>query len=128
MESKFKPGNKVRVINYGHIIWTRKDAWPDLAQWKADYLTIEAEFWYRKPLNNPIKPKEKPDHVVKEDEEIYYHDIKHSLIGKEGIVKGSYADIYGLISTPTERDYHRYHVDGITGKCAWYNEDQLELI
>lgn len=88
----FKSGDKVRIINYGHIMFMRKD---------DEY---------------------KPDNILFENEYIYRIDMMPQIVGKEGIIKGSYFDLYGN----GRKD--EYCIEGIPGKTSWYNQAQLEPI
>ena len=85
MESKFKAGDKVKVINYGHLYYSSTEGIKDASPY---------------------------------------------IVGQKGIVRGSYFDLFPTfcVNDTTDRNKHIYDVDGIPRKCAWYNEDQLELI
>lgn len=132
IEQKFKKGDRVRIINYGHSTWYAKgEQWEAMAKADADFKNIEFEFWTGEIPKIPHLPKEKPDNILFEDENIWTVDIKPNLVGKEGIVEGSYADlseIKGWGSTRDERNQKQYSIKGIKEKSAWYDEQQLELI
>lgn len=87
---KFKAGDRVRIVKYGHLI-----------------------FSFEKGEEKAI-------------------DIRPEYVGKEATVVGSYFDLYrkgySKEDPNMERDRKQYHLDGILGKEAWWNEGQLELI
>lgn len=91
-EQKFKPGDRVRIVGYGHPIW---------------------QFVEGKTTTMDMSP---------------------DLVGKEGVIKGSYADFIESGDhrfrggSRNEENQSQYHVEGIPEKCAWYDEQQLELI
>ena len=85
--SKFKVGDKVKVVNYGHLIW----------------MSDEMANLMREPKPIPSKGE-------------YAYDLNPSVVGKGGVVKG--VDSKG----------YSYALDGIAGKTAWFEEDQLELV
>jgi len=102
---KFKAGDKVRIIGYGHPLFYCKEG-------------------YKKAYE-----EDKPDNILKEDESFWWVDMKPELVGKEGIVKGSYEDLYGTRHIEArEKPKPVYSIYGIEGKSSWYNEEQLELI
>jgi hypothetical protein len=133
-EQKFKPGDRVRVIKYGHPIWISKAMWTDMAQAEAHFKEAEYELWSGSPPETPIQPKEKPDNILSEDGNIWTVDMRPEIVGREGIVKGSYADMIEsgdpryAGGSRDERNQSTYIVDGIPEKSAWYDEQQLELI
>jgi len=57
MEAKFSPGDKVRIINYGHPIWVSK--------------------------NSEFKPGWP---IISEDENIIHYDSLPEIVGKEGVI------------------------------------------
>ncbi len=73
---KYKTGDKVRIVNYGHRIFSNMNG-------KFEIIDISAE-----------------------------------LVGMEGIIKE------GKVT----QDRPSYVLDGIPNKCAWYDEEQLEMI
>jgi len=60
--AKFKIGQKVRVIKYGHPIWHNK--------------TTQS---LKEGLSFP---------VIKEDDEMIWYDINSELVGKTGVIDG----------------------------------------
>jgi hypothetical protein len=95
---KYKEGDKLKVINYGHPIWSSKKEWQ-----KA----------HESGLAN-----EKPSNIIYETEDYYVWDMTPSVIGQSGIVKTAMVT-HGVPA---------YSIDGIKGKSAWYDEQQLELV
>lgn len=128
MESKFKPGDKVIVKGYGAPYWISKENYKDMAKAEAAWSTTQRQLRYGQAYP-PAMPKEKPDNIISEDETTWICDMLPDIVGKLGIVKGCYADLYGhqLMGGPKEADYKTYSVDGIPSKSAWYDENQLEL-
>lgn len=59
-EPKYSIGNKVKIINYGHLIWQSKD---------SQQLDLNLKF--------PI---------IYEDDEDKYLDMTSSIVGKEGVI------------------------------------------
>lgn len=87
--NKYKIGDKVRIVNYGHLI----------------YESSKNE--------NPLKFK-----TISDDGNIRIMDMLPEIVGKEGVIV-DISETQGEVS---------YAIDGIVGKHAWYNEDQIELI
>jgi len=92
MKPKFKIGDRVKVINYGHLIWS---SYPN-PRWvlhSRHYTGISTT-----------------------GKRLYYnmYDMSPELVGRIGVVSD--------ISNNT------YAIEGIPGKCAWYNEDQLRKL
>jgi hypothetical protein len=86
---KFKIGDAVKVVKYGHLIWEPKD--------------------WEKSDNYPI---------VSEGDIWRCIDISPSEVGKLGIVN----QVSMVQNIPT------YSLSKPTGKLAWFDEGQLELI
>ena len=130
MESKFKPGDKVRIVGYGSPHYVAKSDYPESSKYFAR-MQHEMEsmlMWGVKPSEEELDKvvgQEKPNNIIREEANGWWCDLSPSLVGQEGVVKGSYAHLYGA---STDADYHSYHVDGIKQKCAWYKEYQLELV
>lgn len=109
----FKVGDKVRVIKYGHPIYTNKDTYYKM----QEYFHTQPSFieilmgWEHKPTSYSKTP---PKYIIWEDENTFTLDMSPEIVGKEGVIDG----ILG----------GKYSVYGIKEKHAWYNEEQLELI
>lgn len=104
MESKFKEKDKVKIIKYGHTAWVHKSEWQKY---------LDAGFTF----------DQKPKHLLGEyptetDDIIYWYDTMPELVGKEGVV-----DEVSLVQGKYE-----YSLTNISGKLAWYDEGQLELV
>jgi len=69
MENKFKVGDKVKVINYGHLIWQNKTNQDLERQFHKEH-----GFTY----------KELP--VLSDDGKTQWLDLSPELVGKEGVV------------------------------------------
>jgi len=99
--SKFKKGDKVRIINYGHLYWENK--------------SIRNEYFKQLIVDTLI-----PKNIVKETDDIYWCDLRPELVGKEAIIETiSFTNTipnYGLYFT----ERHSY--------SSWYSENQLELV
>jgi hypothetical protein len=111
---KFKPGDKVRIVKYGHPIFYKKEGYYKM----MEYLHYEPSFFellmgIEHPVREPYV-QTPPSHLIWEDENYFTKDISPELVGQEGTI----AEYYG----------GSYSIDGIPGKHAWYDEEQLELI
>lgn len=98
-EPKFKVGDKVKVVNYGHAIWRSK---------KAESFAIENEsrfFGWNKPT------------VIQDDSDLQWIDIAPEIVGKKGVIE----------TVEVVQGKPQYAIKGIAGKHSWYNESQLEL-
>lgn len=78
--SKFKSGDKVKIILYGHLYWIFKK---------------EYGIYFKEGYASTKKPK----HIYKETEDVYLIDLQPELVGQKAIVdKTSEGDtIYKLI-------------------------------
>lgn len=102
MKVKFKIGDKVRVINYGHKMWMHKDV-----------------------INHPQWHKDTP--ILKEEENILWCDVEPSLVGKIGEIR-EVVQVKRISADGNEESVGQYSINGIPQKVAWYQEDQLELV
>ena len=120
-KTKFRIGDKVKIINYGSLIWCDKDTYRkgfaiNQAYEKA-YLkslltgSFEVEEYV---LDETIKPK----NLISEDEKYFYYDISPEVVGQIGIIS----------KCNKTQGIDQYSLEGIKGKCSWYNNNQLELI
>lgn len=129
---KFKKGDKVRIINYGHLSWFSSKNTKKNFDLLSEYLNKKLEhklLWGKDvPFNEP-EPKYLEDDST--DNPII-EDALPKLVGQIGVIRGSYFDLYGDNSLEDDdeklRQQKQYTVDGINGKSAWYNEEQLELV
>lgn len=130
MESKFKRGDRVRIVRYGSPHYIAKADYSESSKFYAR-LGHEMEsmlMWGVKPSKeelDKIVGQDVPNHIISEDEKGWWCDLHPKIVGQEGIVAGSYADLYGASK---DEDYRSYSIDGIPEKCAWYNEEQLEAV
>lgn len=97
-EPKYKAGDVVKVINYGHPAWVKK---------------LEHE----KMFNSGLAFSNVPKDIIFEQDDIYWYDQIPSIVGKTGTIK-HVTDTQGI---------PKYSIDGIHGKSAWYDEQQLEI-
>ena len=64
---KFKEGDKVTIVNYGHLLWIHK---------------AEQKRYFDAGLSDSDKPK----NIYKETEDIYWFDICPEQVGRRDIV------------------------------------------
>jgi len=112
---RFKVGDKVRVVKYGHPIFYNKNEYHKMQKYFHDEptlieLILDVEYKSTPYIKTP------PKNLISEDEYSYTVDMSPYLVGQVGVVVG-YSDIDGS-----------YSLSGISGKTAWYNEEQLELV
>lgn len=67
MKSKFKIGDKVKIINYGHILWESKES-------------------YKKHFEAGRYKTERPKNLISEDEDFFFIDIRPDILGQKGVV------------------------------------------
>jgi hypothetical protein len=94
-KQKYFRGNLLR-LKWGHKIWSAKS-----------------------------NRKERPEHVLSEDETVYFIDISPELMGKEVVIKGSYGDLYG--EAGSGGGYSVAFLDG-SNEVAWIEENQMDFI
>ena len=121
-----KVGDKVKVVKYGHLMWQNKENYQEISD---EYAKIGAK------LNNEIskllfgedtilvdiesvKGKSEPDNIYLDGGDVWWVDLRPELVGQEGVV-------CKVINTQGRL---QYAIDGIKGKHAWYNREQLEKI
>jgi hypothetical protein len=97
---KFKAGDRVRIVGYGHPIFFMKKGFKE--DWKKD----------------------QPDNIIQENETMWWVDMSPEEVGQEATVEGSYTDLYG--GKDKKPTYSLIRNNG--SKCAWFDEQQLELI
>jgi len=88
---KFAIGDKVRIVNYGHLIWQNKNF-----------------------NNEPMMAFP----LYTEDENCWWLDMSPDLVGQIGIIQ----------QATVTQGHSQYAIDGIKGKHAWYDDEQLEMI
>lgn len=103
MESKFKPGDRVKIVIYGHLIWINKRE------------TVKGV---------PVKP----EGVISENETTWFIDIRPELVGKEDTVRGSYNYLYGNKGQESEMIDRQKCQYCLIDSGAWFAEFQLEKI
>jgi hypothetical protein len=94
-KQKYFRGNLLR-LKWGHEIWSAK----------SNY-------------------KERPKHILAEDNTTYFIDISPELTGKEVVIKGSYGDLYG--EAGSGGGYSVAFLDG-SNEVSWISENQMEFI
>ena len=117
---KYKIGDNVKIVNYGHWVAFSKTDYPNwdllsrqlqqeefAAIWGLKIEDIEKE-------ELVLNPNAKPENIIAEDEFFYWVDINPGKIGTKDIVKDVKIN-QGIVN------YSLVH-------SAWYDEKQLELI
>jgi hypothetical protein len=56
--------------------------------------------------------------IISEDENTLVLDMSPEMVGQVGIIN----------TTSKTQGIDSYSLSGLKGKCAWYNNDQLELV
>jgi hypothetical protein len=132
--SKFKKGNKVRIIRYGHLQFyfdiESLNNFKNLER-KTNKKLENLLLWGDINVEEEDEDKDYSDLVLGKDKNGWLIiDNSPYLVGKEGIIKGSYFDLYGGTNDEKENNRRKseYSIIGIPGKSAWYDEEQLELI
>jgi hypothetical protein len=131
-ESRYKPLQKVRIVKYGHPYYVRKESYKEESKYYAR-IGVEIEhrlLWGTEPSEEVLRAivgEDKPQHIITETEDMWICDMSPELVGQEGTVQGSYAFLYGDEDSP-DKDFKQYSVNGIKGKNAWYDEEQLESV
>lgn len=131
--SKFKKGDRVKVVKYGHLTW-----YSDMGAINSFYnlgKKMHKDFnhvlLWGQASDSPI-PENDYSHVIfaKCENGGFYVDSNPDLVGKEGVIEGSHYDLYGKGKEydSMDRDSKQYSISEIAGKSAWYDENQLELI
>lgn len=125
VDRKLKVGDKVKVVEYGHLMFRYKKGYQE----ESDYFAkAQAEF------NNSmskvlfgehaifedvesVKGKPEPDNIYKDCGDMWWIDMSPGLVGQEGVI----------CKVTNTQGRLKYAVDGISGKYAWYDDKQLEL-
>lgn len=113
-------GDKVRIVNYGHLNYTAKNKYQEMSDYfaKIDYKR-DTKMWFNKDVTDEelekITGKAKPDNIISEDKNWWACDINPSLVGKEDIID----NVSNVQNIP------HYSLSKIG---AWYFESQLELV
>lgn len=93
-------GDKVKIINYGSLMWVHKEEWKRMIE--AGYATTE-----------------KPNNLLQEDDTMFIYDPRTEMIGKIGII---------IEKTIVQgRNQYALELEG-GNKVAWYFDNQLKLI
>lgn len=125
--SKFKQGDKVKIIKYGHLRW-----YSDMGALRLERglnkQMMDILIWGTEPPVEALKVDEKEDLssfvYSKDGDNSFYRDVNPEIVGKIGTVEGSYKDLYG---GEESRNDIIYSIKDIPTKTAWYDEEQLEL-
>tara|TARA_R110000822_G_scaffold67329_1_gene164009 strand:+ start:2191 stop:2778 length:588 start_codon:yes stop_codon:yes gene_type:complete len=126
VDRKLKVGDKVRVVEYGHLMFRYKKCYQEesdmFAKLQIDANNKMAEMLfgsdYLKEDSSNAKGNPEPDNIYKDCGDMWWIDINHSIVGQEGVV----------CEVTNTQGRLQYAVDGIKGKHAWYDEKQLELV
>lgn len=132
---KFKKGDKIRIIKYGHISWTTREGFKEMSLGTNRLgRSIEHMLMFGKEMTqeeiNKIEASE-IQNILSEKDGLIAYDLSPNLVGKEGVIVGSYADLSELNAWGTPRSEStekEYEIEGIPEKAAWWSENQLELI
>jgi len=124
MKNKFKVGDKVKIIKYGNIIFWNKQGYQEtvatLKKLNKDFMSL---MMFGEKIDSELPEidlEAKPDNILSENEYMWICDSHKDLVGQEGIVE--------KVSKTEGIKQYQYSLTGVTGKTAWYNEEQLEII
>lgn len=125
VDRKLKLGDKVKVVEYGHLMFRYKKGYQDesdmFAKWQIEANNEMAKMLFggdfEKEDSSIAKGKSEPDNIYKDCGDMWCIDMSPELVGQEGII----------CEVSNTQGRLQYAVDGIKGKHAWYNRGQLEL-
>ena len=100
LKTKFKVGDRIKIINYGYRHWESKKE--------------------RKRLFKLGQCNEKPANIIHEDKECYYIDSSPHLVGKEGIIA----------QVAVTSGFSKYDIWFLYKKSniAWFCDEQLKKV
>jgi hypothetical protein len=87
---------------------------------KVTIIKYGSLFWQNKEEIKLIEKnygKQSTNNIIFEDENTIWKDMQPEIVGLSGIV----------VKAESTQNHFHYAIDGIPGKYAWYNEDQLKL-
>lgn len=127
VDRKLKVGDKVKVVEYGHLMFRYKKGYQAESDMfarmqiesdnrMAEMLFGEGGFVPKDSSNAKGKPE--PDNIYKDCGDMWWIDMSPELVGQEGVVS----------QVTISQGRLQYAVDGISGKHAWYDDKQLELV
>ena len=85
--TKFKLGDKVKVIKYGSLLWYNK------LEWKL-------------MLENKLTTSDKPNNILGEDDNFWFCDMQPNLVGQIGIVSKVDNNQYALEGISTKSAWY----------------------
>ena len=101
---RFKVGDVIRIVGYGHQIWYMKEEWARM---------------YAKGLVSSEKPK----NLIKEDEITFIVDMSPELVGKTGkVVSASSTGVYSLSGVSKRAWYYEEQLELISARLG-HEED-----
>lgn len=122
--NKFNIGDKVKVINYGSLMFINKSNYKEESKFfnqlgaKLEWSLLTGETLSEDRLSK-IEGEDKPKNILSETDIYWTCDSNPELIGQKGVV----TKVGGFQGQ--ENYIYQYSIEGIG---AWYNESQLELI
>lgn len=121
-EAKFKVGDKVKIVEYGSLMWRYVNNYQKESDEcaKMDFISKKRILFNEEASEEEllyITGKSRPDNVYKEVDGVYWIDLNPELVGQEGVI----------VTVSNTQNIPKYSLSG-PNKTAWYNEDQLELI
>jgi len=124
-DSGFKIGDKVKVIKYGALMWRYKKWWQEesdhFAKYQIELNNRMTEMLFGesaiKEDSSNAKGKSEPDNIYMDCGDMWWIDTLPIIVGQEGVI----------CQVTNTQGRLKYAVDGIKGKHAWYNGEQLEL-
>lgn len=119
--TKFKVGDRVRIVNYGHPLLYGKSGYQAMREWLVDnpgpdMYEVIFGLEYKKPVPLLTHPVYRPKYIISETETYYTVDMSPELIGQTGIITEAH----------TTQGIDNYSLHG-PDKTAWYHNSQLEL-
>lgn len=124
-DMEFKIGDNVKVVKYGALMWK----WKKNYQEESDYFA-KAQIEFNNSMSEMLfgesavkedssnaKGKSEPDNIYLETKDMWWIDTLPSIVGQEGVV----------CQVTNSQGRLKYAIDGIKGKHAWYNGEQLEI-
>ncbi len=119
-------GDKVRVVKYGSKCWISKSGYKENSR-LMKILTADNinKIFYGRGLTNKEKTKiigyDEPKNIIRDETDVWIIDKNPELVGREAIIDST-------TNTQNSPEYSLNLIGEPSGKCAWYDEAQLELI
>jgi hypothetical protein len=121
-----KIGDKVRIVEYGHLYFQHKKNYQEesdyFAKAQIEFNNRMAEMLFGESVvkedSSNAKGKIKPDNIYIDCGDTWWVDSNPSIVGQEGIVS-QVTNTQGRL---------KYAISGIKGKYAWYDLEQVKLV